>query len=141
MRKLFKCTVIISAVIVILGFGFCPGILASGAHAQEVGVKILSPKDGSEIQARRGEGKPVQRVISGEVIGFDQNQIRKFGLRVYVTITVVSDFPQGAAQVRGDGTWSVGGYFGGMVHTITAVLKDRNGTEVARDSASFTLVQ
>ena len=109
--------------------------------AEPWSIKIISPKDGDEISIRPGESMPIRRTIKGEIAGFKNDQIEQFKLRVYVSIETDKWYPQGIGKVKADGTWSVQGWFGGSIHKIKAVLRDKDKNELAQTMATVTVLQ
>jgi hypothetical protein len=108
--------------------------------SQARGVRILTPRDGSTIRGSDEPG-PVPHPVAGDVFGFSQADIRKFGLTVEVSIFTTGDFPQGIAEVREDGTWRLPtAWFGGSRHSMRAVLRDDNGNEIDSDEITVTVV-
>lgn len=104
------------------------------------GVRILSPQDGSTIRAGEAPG-PVPHPVDGDVYGFDQAEIRRFGLTVEVEILTNQSWPQGIAEVRENGTWRLPtAWFGSSRHIVRAVLKDGNGNEIHAHEISVTVV-
>lgn len=95
------------------------------------GVRILSPKEGSTIRGGNAPG-PVPCPIEGDVYGFNQAEIQRFGLTVEVSVVTSAEFEQGIAEVHDDGTWRLPTvWLGGATHTIRAVLKDSNGNKIS----------
>ena len=91
---------------------------------------IHTPKNKDEISILHGERKPIVRPVSGEVTGYSEKEIERLGLFVEVLIKTDRWYPQGNARVDGDGTWTLKeAHFGGSVHLIKAVLKDRHSRE------------
>lgn len=116
--------------------------LVASAAAQNVALRILEPRDGAQLRLSASEIMPAERPIRGDVGGFTRKQIEELGLLVDVSIHTDRWYPQGIAAVRPDGTWALRkGYFGGAVHVIRAVLKDRHGNELASATATVTLIQ
>jgi hypothetical protein len=63
-------------------------------------------------------------------MGYGEKEIERLGLFVEVVIKTDQWYPQGCAIVTGDGKWSLKeARFGGSVHIIKAVLKDRHNHE------------
>jgi ABC-type protease/lipase transport system fused ATPase/permease subunit len=116
---------------------------ASGESTQaEKMIRILEPKDGDKIFLEANESMPAQRPVRGDVVGFTREEIENFKLTVHVTIKTDKVYPQGIARVGSDGTWKIrSAHFGGAVHTLRAVLKDKNDSEIASDVAEVTIVQ
>jgi hypothetical protein len=115
---------------------------AHGAGSQQAEIRILSPRDGDEIVLFRDEVVPAERPVRGDVVGFTKETIESLGLRVEVSIRTDKWYPQGIAAVRGDGSWGLQkAYFGGAVHHIRAILKDRHGNERATTTITVTLIQ
>jgi hypothetical protein len=95
------------------------------------GVRILSPKEGSTIRGGSAPG-PVPCPVDGDVYGFNQAEIQRFGLTVEVSVITSAEFEQGIAEVHNDGTWRLPTvWLGGATHTIRAVLKDSNGNKIS----------
>jgi hypothetical protein len=91
---------------------------------------IHTPKNKDEISILYGEHQPIVRAVSGEVTGYSEKEIERLGLFVEVLIKTDQWYPQGNARVDGDGKWTLkDARFGGSVHIIKAVLKDRHGRE------------
>jgi hypothetical protein len=91
---------------------------------------VFAPKNKEEIPILWGELKPIVRPISGEVTGFSEKEIEKLGLFVEVLIKTDHWYPQGNVRVESDGKWMLKeARFGGSVHIIKVVLKDRYGRE------------
>ncbi len=104
------------------------------------GVRILSPQNGSTIHAGQTPS-PVPHAVEGDVYGFGQGEIERFHLEVEVSILTNDVFPQGIAEVHGNGTWRLPtAWFGGSQHTVRAVLKDGNGNEINSQEISVTVV-
>jgi len=94
-------------------------------------VWIHTPKNKQQISIQHGECKPIVRAISGEVAGYRKTEIEKLGLCIEVLIKTDKWYPQGHAIVESDGKWTLpDACFGGSVHTIKAVLKDRYHREL-----------
>jgi|GEM_PF-6816481 hypothetical protein len=93
-------------------------------------IWIYTPKNKQEIFISHGEHKPIVRPIAGQVIGYRQTEIERLGLFVEVLIKTDKWYPQGHATVEADGKWTLNdARFGGSVHIIKAVLKDRHNRE------------
>jgi hypothetical protein len=104
-------------------------------------VQIILPKDGSKIRGSRTVSGPTQHPVEGVTYGYDQDDIERLGLVVEVSIFTNQWFPQGLVEVRSDGTWRLPtAYFGGMEHTVRAVLKDQNGIEIHSHEVRVTVI-
>ncbi len=104
-------------------------------------VRILSPRDGSTIRVPAGISGPVQHPVEGDVLGYGQAAIGRLHLIVEVQIYTNQWFPEGIAEVRGDGTWRVQtAHFGGSHHIVQATLKDGNGNEIDTQEVTVTVV-
>ena len=115
---------------------------SSSAESSEKRIRILEPRNGAKIFLEANESMPAQRPVRGDVIGFTREEIDSFQLTVYLTIRTDKLYPQGIARVQSDGTWIIrSAHFGGAIHTLRAVLKDKNDNEIASDVAEVTLVQ
>jgi hypothetical protein len=91
---------------------------------------IYTPKNKEEVSILHGEHKPIVRAVSGEVAGYSEKEIGRLGLFVEVLIKTDEWYPQGHARVEGDGKWMLkDARFGGSVHIIKAILKDRHSRE------------
>jgi hypothetical protein len=91
---------------------------------------INTPKHKAEVSMLHGEHKPIVRTVSGEITGYGEKEIERLGLFVEVLIKTDQWYPQGSAIVESDGKWSLKeARFGGSVHIIKAVLKDRHNRE------------
>jgi hypothetical protein len=100
---------------------------------------IQTPKNKQRISIQHGEYKPIVRAISGEIAGYRKSEIERLGLFVEVLIKTDKWYPQGDAIVEGDGKWTLtDARFGGSVHIIKAVLKDRYSREL--QSASIEVI-
>lgn len=92
---------------------------------------IHTPKNKQQIFIQHGEHKPIVRAISGEIAGYRKSEIERLGLFVEVHIKTDKWYPQGNATVESDGKWTLtDAYFGGTLHVIKAVLKDRYNREL-----------
>jgi hypothetical protein len=95
-------------------------------------VIISFPEKGTKLSQLGSEVKPIRRCIAGRVEGFSSEQIQGLGLSVEILIKTDRWYPQGRAEVQPDGCWFLlDGYFGGEKHLVRALLKDRNGCELA----------
>lgn len=111
-------------------------------NAENIGVNITSPRDGTKIYLARGESMPAVRMIKGEVTGFSSDDIARRQLTVTVSIKTNKWYPQGTASVSPEGRWILQqAYFGGAVHLIKATLTDNTGMELSAATATVTLVQ
>jgi hypothetical protein len=91
---------------------------------------IHTPRNKDVITILHGEHKPIVRTVGGEVSGYSEKEIERLGLFVDVLIKTDHWYPQGSAKVDSDGKWSLKkARFGGSIHVIKAVLKDRSGRE------------
>ena len=92
---------------------------------------IHTPKNKQRIFIQHSEHQPIVRAISGEIAGYRKSEIERLGLFVEVLIKTDKWYPQGNAIVEGDGKWTfLDARFGGSVHIIKAVLKDRFNREL-----------
>jgi hypothetical protein len=100
---------------------------------------IHTPKNKQQISIQHGEHKPIVRAISGEIAGYRKSEIERLGLFVEVLIKTDKWYLQGDAIVESDGKWTLTeARFGGSVHIIKAVLKDRYNREL--QSASIEVM-
>jgi len=91
---------------------------------------IHTPKNKDNIFMIHGESKPILRPISGQISGYHEREIERLGLFVEVLIKTDKWYPQGNAPVADDGKWTLkDARFGGSVHIIRAILKDRHNRE------------
>lgn len=135
--RLMIALVILTAVAVAVGFGH---LWAAESAVQT--VRILEPADGAEIFLDEGEEMPARRPVRGDITGFTREEIESYQLKVDLSIKTDKSYPQGIVRVRSDGTWSVSAaHFGGAVHIVRAVLKDKNGNEIDTATARVTLIQ
>ena len=101
---------------------------------------IHTPKNKQRISVQHGERKPIVRSISGEVAGYRKAEIERLGLFVEVLIQTDKWYPQGNAPLETDGKWGLSdARFGGSVHIIKAVLKDRHNREHQSASIEVTV--
>ncbi len=111
-------------------------------YAENIGVNITSPRDGTKIYLSKGESMPAVRKIKGEVTGFSSDEVARRQLTVTVSIKTNKWYPQGTASVSPEGKWVLQqAYFGGAVHLIKATLTDSKGVELSAATATVTLVQ
>jgi hypothetical protein len=93
-------------------------------------IWIHTPKNKDEISILHGEHMPIVRTVSGDVTGYSEKEIEKLGLFVEVLIKTDQWYSQGSAKVESDGKWTLKeAHFGGSVHIIKAILKDRHSRE------------
>lgn len=105
-------------------------------------VRILSPTDGDVIFVPSTAQLPVNRMIEGDIIGLNTEEIRKRKPWVEVSIKTNQWYPQGSSRVTESGSWVIeNAYFGGIEHLIHAVLKDKNGNVLAYSDTKVHLVR
>jgi hypothetical protein len=93
-------------------------------------IWIHTPKNKEKLSILYGEHLPIVRTVSGHVTGYSEKEVERLGLFVEVLIKTDSWYPQGSARVDGGGKWTLKEtLFGGSLHVIKAVLKDRHGRE------------
>ena len=105
------------------------------------GVRILSPKEGDTIYASQIEQIPIERPIEGDVLGFSQGDVEKFGLMVEVSIYTSHWYPQGLVKVQADGSWILNtAYFGGAMHKVKALLMDKHKNGISSAIVNVSLI-
>ena len=92
-------------------------------------ITILVPSDGEEFIVSGKETKPIDRTISGKVIGFSKNEIENSDFLVEVLVYTDTWYKQGKpVKVQNTGLWIFDHVkLGGTSHIIKAILKDKNG--------------
>lgn len=122
---------IISCIAAILGIPGLRKLLGFGRKE----LWIHTPKNKQRISIQHGESKPIVHAISGEIAGYRKSEIERLGLFVQVLIETDKCYRQGDAIVESGGKWTLtDAYFGGSVHIVKAVLKDRYNRELQSTS-------
>ena len=113
----------------------------SEKHKRDGPLYIDSPNDGELIETMSGERIPIIRLVKGHILGYSEKRIIESKFRVEVTILTDKWYPQGITKVNQNGEWELEVHYGGLHHTIMAVLMDKANHEIDEKTCSVTLHQ
>jgi hypothetical protein len=107
----------------------------------EKDILVVTPTNKAEIILLANETKPVRRPIVGKIIGYTEEDIERLRLQVEVLIKTDRWYLQGVVPVLSNGKWKLEeGHFGGTIHIIRAILKDKDSRELVSTDIEVTLI-
>lgn len=128
----------VAAVLVVPEFRRWIGLDHAPAHRD---ILIVTPANKGEIIQHSNEVRPIQRPIAGKIVGYTEDEIERLGLQVEVLIKTDRWYLQGIVPVVSNGKWRLeAGHFGGRVHVIRAILKDKDSRELFSTDIEVTLI-
>lgn len=104
-------------------------------------VQISQPKDGERLELMEGESMPISRIVKGIVQESAGTDPLRFPLEVQVHILTDRWYPQGVTRLESPGNWEIGVHYGGLHHTVKAVLLDSDGAEIDAQTRIVTIYQ
>lgn len=107
----------------------------------EKDILVVAPRNKGEIILHSDEIKPITRPIAGKVVGYTEEEIERLRLQVEVLIKTDRWYFQGTVPVLNNGKWKLEeGHFGGALHIIRAILKDKDSRELVSTDIEVTLI-
>lgn len=104
-------------------------------------ILIVTPIHKGKITQLADELRPVRRPIGGTITGYTEEDIERLRLQVEVLIKTDKWYLQGVVPVLNNGKWKLEeGRFGGTMHVIRAILKDKDNRELFSTDIDVTLV-
>jgi len=112
------------------------------AQIREKGIlQIDVPNDREFITKMPGECIPIVRLVKGHILDYSRSLIEERDLLVEVIILTDKWYSQGITKVNENGRWEMEVHYGGLHHTVKAVLKNNDSHEIDEHSHIVTLIQ